>query len=385
MGYYDTQALPIYMYLHQEDHPHYAILDNFFQAAFGGSFLNHQYLIAAAAPVDADPADAGKHSILDTKGFPNATYPLYSPTRLPVRDSQLTQACGLPTTVPGLACGDFAVNTMQPSWQPKGGGAVLPPQTGKTIGDRLDGAGIDWAWYAGGWSNAAGLVGAPGWTNGNGPSCSDPASVANPAYPYCPSKLFQFHHHPFNYFAAFDPGTTAGRANRAAHLKDEAEFISAARSSTEHCNLKPVSFVKPLGPDNEHPGYASEANGSNHLVALLRAIESSSCAKDTMVIITYDEFGGQWDHVSPPGQGNNDGPHDLFGPGTRIPTLVLAPRLRGNEVVDSTSYDTTSILATIEHRWNLVPIGASSRDAQVNDLSSVFDAHQVTDASAGDG
>src|SRR5262245_415385 len=84
MGYYDTQALPIYMYLHQEDHPHYAILDNFFEAAFGGSFLNHQYLIAAAAPVDADPADAGKHSILDTNGFPNATYPLYSPTRLPV-------------------------------------------------------------------------------------------------------------------------------------------------------------------------------------------------------------------------------------------------------------------------------------------------------------
>ena len=50
MGYYDTTALPIYQYLHAEGHPDYAIADNFFQAAFGGSFLNHQWLIAAAAP-----------------------------------------------------------------------------------------------------------------------------------------------------------------------------------------------------------------------------------------------------------------------------------------------------------------------------------------------
>ena len=52
MGVYDTTALPIYKYLHAEDHPKYAIADNFFQAAFGGSFLNHQWLIAAASPVD---------------------------------------------------------------------------------------------------------------------------------------------------------------------------------------------------------------------------------------------------------------------------------------------------------------------------------------------
>jgi phospholipase C len=41
-GYYDTRALPIYQYLHSDEHPHYAIADDFFQAAFGGSFLNHQ-------------------------------------------------------------------------------------------------------------------------------------------------------------------------------------------------------------------------------------------------------------------------------------------------------------------------------------------------------
>jgi len=94
-------------------------------------------------------------------------------------------------------------------------------------------------------------------------------------------------------------------------------------------------------------------------------------------VVTYDEFGGQWDHVAPPGQGNANGPHDDWGPGTRIPTLVIAPRLRGEFVVDHTQYDTTSILATIEHRYGLSALG--TRDAAVNDLSSVFNAHSPFD------
>jgi phospholipase C len=93
-----------------------------------------------------------------------------------------------------------------------------------------------------------------------------------------------------------------------------------------------------------------------------------------MVIVTYDEFGGQWDHVPPPGQGaNNDtGPHDVWGPGTRIPALTISPHLKGDFVVDSAEHDTTSILATIEHRYGLAPL--TSRDAAVNDLSTVFNA-----------
>jgi phospholipase C len=89
-----------------------------------------------------------------------------------------------------------------------------------------------------------------------------------------------------------------------------------------------------------------------------------------MVVVTYDEFGGQWDHVTPPGQGGAAGPHDQWGPGTRIPALIISPRLQGNFVVDHSQYDTTSILATIEHRYGLAPLGA--RDAAVNDLSNVF-------------
>jgi acid phosphatase len=380
MGIYDTQALPVYAYLHQSHHPAYAIADNFFQAAFGGSFLNHQWLIAAANPVWPNALNDGSaddlHSVVDANGMPN-NYPLYaSPAGTTVRDQALTASChpgpGRGPPPPGVLCGDYAVNTIQPAYQPFAPGTAvtrrLPPQTNPTIGESLSGAGIDWAWYAGGWSNANGDVGAPGWTNGTGPTCSDPNALATAVFPNCPDKLFQFHHQPFNYYAAYAPGTAA----RAAHLRDEAEFLQLARSSTHGCDLKPVSFVKPVGAENEHPGYASESSGSNHLVDLLKAVEGSACAKDTMVIVTYDEFGGEWDHVPPPGQGGTAGPHDAFGPGTRLPALVVSPLLHGEFVVDSTQYDTTSILATIEHRFGLHPL--ASRDAAVNDLSSVFDA-----------
>jgi len=394
MGVYDTTALPIYKYLHAKGHPDYAIADDFFQAAFGGSFLQHQWLIAAASPVDPTGAPGGvnetRHPVLDANGMPS-NEPLYTSTITPTPippDRELTATCAqvatLAAPLDGLACGNYGVNTMQPAYFPSGTfGAVLPPQTGQTIGSRLSDAGVDWAWYAGGWSNADGDVGAPGWTNGSAPSatptgCSDPyvdpnsrAGVPAAQWPRCPDNLFQYHHQPFDYYASFSTATPGGQANRAAHLKDEAEFTQLADASNGVCQLKPVSFVKPFGTENEHPGYASEPDGSDHLVDLLKSIENSKCAKDTMVIVTYDEFGGQWDHVSPPGMGSA-GPNDVWGPGTRIPTLIVAPHLDGRFVVDSAEHDTTSILATIEHRFGLAPLG--TRDAAVNDLSTVFDA-----------
>jgi acid phosphatase len=373
MGYYNTRALPIYTYLHSPAHPHYAISDNFFQSAFGGSFLNHQWLVAAATPTWAG-APSSNNSIIDSNGMPN-NYALYHATG-PVSDRALTVAC--PSPVANRACGNYAVNTIQPAFQPFRGSPQLPPQTGTTIGDELGSAGVSWAWYSGGWSNADGDVGAPGWTNGTlaGGVCTDPDSSPNPAFPHCPNKVFQFHHQPLNYYASFGPNTP-GRT----HLRDEAEFNQLVEDSSKTCQLNSVSFVKPIGLENEHPGYTSESKGSNHLVDLLKSIDNSACRKDTMVVVTYDEFGGQWDHVAPPGQGGTAGPHDLWGPGTRIPALIVSPQLRGNFVVDHTQYDTTSILATIEHRYGLPAL--SSRDGAVNDLGNVYDALPEAAGSSG--
>jgi acid phosphatase len=373
MGVYDTKQLPVYKWLHSAKHPNYVIADNFFQAAFGGSFLNHQYLIAARAPEDAN-APSNLHSLVDSAGFPRNNYPLYTPQPgATYRDSDFTVAC--PSPKPGLACGNYAVNTMQPPYEPSGTfGEKLVAQTNPTIGDRLTAKGVDWAWYSGGWANAAGLTSDPGYTNGSGPNCTDPGKdpAAKFVYPSCPNNVFQYHHQPFNYYASYAPGTP-GRA----HLQDEADFLKLLDASRKpnKCALKPVSFWKPIGRENEHPGYASTRNGNDKLTHMLQFIEGGNCAKDTLVVVTYDEFGGAWDHVSPPGLGNSNGPHDLFGPGTRVPALIIAPGLKGSFVVDSKEHDTTSILATIEHRFGLAPL--STRDAAANDLSSVWSGKVV--------
>jgi phospholipase C len=372
MGHYDTRRLPIYRYLHEPGAPAYLIADRFFQSAFGGSFLNHQWLIAAATPTWPDARNDGSaldlHAVLDANGMPGKT-PLYTPVGGGAwRDTALSASCqpapGRPSTAQGVVCGDYAVNTIQPwAWPYHAGTAAekrLPPLRNPTIGDRLSDAGVDWAWYAGGWSNAEGKPNDPGYTNGAGPDCKDTQAAPGSTWPRCPDRSFQHHHQPFNYFARYAPGT----AERERHVRDEVEFLKALQASTSACQLKPVSFVKPLGRENEHPGYASEHAGSDHLVVLLRAWHASACAKDTLVIVTYDEYGGQADHVAPPSASNPIGPHDVWGPGTRIPALILAPGLRQPFAVDHTVYDTTSILATIERRFGLMPLGVRDRDGR---------------------
>src|SRR5439155_16362294 len=171
VGHYDTKQLPIYKYLHGPGAPHYAVSDNLFQGAFGGSFLNHQWLIAASTPTWPG-APAGLYSVLPADGNPVRGAPLH-PQATGVNSGALTQAAnpdgtckadpkvGAPPA--GTLCGDYAVNTVQPAVQPYFPDAdptkpapKLPPQTGATIGDRLSAKSVDWAWYSGGWDNASG-------------------------------------------------------------------------------------------------------------------------------------------------------------------------------------------------------------------------------------
>jgi phospholipase C len=405
MGYNDTTALPIYQYLTAKGSPSYVITDNFFAGTFGGSFLNHQWLVSAQAPVYAGADKSGStdgcttgtvkcdlHSVVDANGMPadnvNAAYPLYrsSPTpgvpaatapRPTIKDNPLTEAAdakgncapsyaGAATPPAGTVCGDYAVNTIQPFNQPFSPGTPdarrLPLLATKNIGDAMSGAGVTWAWYSGGWDNAAGITTGPGWTNGTGPTCSDPKANAKATFPNCPDTLFQFHHQPFNYYANFADDTAAHKANRAAHLKDEADLLNDLKKGT----LPAVSFVKPLGAENQHPGYASTHQGDQKVVDIIKAAQASADWASTAIVITYDEFGGSWDHVAPP---TAAGISDKWGPGTRVPGMVISPLLPKTGV-DHTSHDTTSILATIEHRFGLPALG--TRDAAVADLSSVF-------------
>jgi acid phosphatase len=95
---------------------------------------------------------------------------------------------------------------------------------------------------------------------------------------------------------------------------------------------------------------------------LLDRLEKSPQWATMAVIVTYDENGGFWDHVPPPRR-------DRWGPGTRVPALVISPFARKG-FVDHTPYDTTSILGLIEARFGLAPLGEA--DAKANSLLNAF-------------
>jgi phospholipase C len=158
------------------------------------------------------------------------------------------------------------------------------------------------------------------------------------------SPMFQPHHQPFNYFARFAPGT----ADRARHLLDGDQLLRDAAAGT----LPAVSFYKPAGRNTQHPSYTDVLSGDAHMASVLQALRNSPQWPDMLVVVTYDENGGYWDHAPPPA---GPGWGDRFGPGTRVPTLLIGPQVKRG-FVDHTVYDTTSILKFITERWGLTPL-----------------------------
>jgi len=247
------------------------------------------------------------------------------------------------------------VNTMQPAYQPSGNppaaggdllyadpdrGTTLPPQTLSTIGDVLSDRHIDWAWYSGSWEAAL--------ADGRQPPAKPRETIYAPGYPGG-NPDFQPHHQPFNYYLRFDPKTHPDE--RAAHLKDYTALLADAAAG----RLPPVAFYKPQGNVNQHAGYASVAEGDAHIAGLVAKLRAGPQWRHMVIVITYDEFGGAWDHVAPP-QG------DLLGPGARIPALVISPFARRG-TVDHTQYDTESILRLITRRFDLEVLpGIAMRD-----------------------
>jgi acid phosphatase len=209
----------------------------------------------------------------------------------------------------------------------------LPPQTAKTIGDTLSAKGISWAWYAEAWNDAV--------ADGRRPPGAKRMVVYNEEGA---SPDFQAHHQPFNYYARFAPGTP----DREQHLKDGSEFESAIGKGA----LPQVSFYKPAGKHNQHPGSSDIRSGDIHIAGLLEKLEKSPQWPRMLVIVTYDENGGYWDHVAPP---HGAGWGDRWGPGTRVPTIIVGPTVKRG-FIDRTSYDTTSILKLITERFGLEPL-----------------------------
>jgi acid phosphatase len=218
-----------------------------------------------------------------------------------------------------------------------------------TIGDRLTAKNVDWRWYTGGWSLVAKA-------NRNADEEDLVRNVIR----------FQYHHQPFAYFTRFDPGTEAGRAQRERHLKSAADLEQDIIDGT----LPPVTFYKPGGILNQHPGYAGQKQADQHVAHIIDLLQKSPARDDFAAIITYDEFGGFWDHVPPPVGPSAGARADFFGPGPRIPAIFVSPLARRG-TIDSTPYDTTAVIKLIQDRFRLEPLPSPRVNAQ-NAMAKAF-------------
>lgn len=334
----------------------YTFADHFFMGGFGGSFFNHQWLACACAPyypqADTNPAHPSI-AVTEASGTalavaPNSPHSALNGVPKFIRDGNLTP--------------DFyAVNTMQPPYQPSANvpapgqdprfadptnATTLPAQTNPTIGDRLSEKNISWAWFSGAWGHVL--------KYGNSEPVPD----------------FQYHHQPYNYYVNYAPGTAA----RALHLQDGGLNGARFLETIDLGKLPQVSFYKPQGNLNEHSGYADIESGDAHIATLVHHLEKSPQWPHMLVIVTYDENGGLWDHVAPP-------KGDRWGPGTRIPAIIISPYAR-RHYVDKTVQDTSSILKFLTERFLLQPLdGVQTRDKGIKastgqplgDLTSALD------------
>jgi len=83
-------------------------------------------------------------------------------------------------------------------------------------------------------------------------------------------------------------------------VRDRAYFASAVHHCIAAGKLPPVSFYKPAGRDTQQPSYTDIMSGDLHIAGVLDRLRASPQWKDMLVIVTYDENGGYWDHVPPP-------------------------------------------------------------------------------------
>lgn len=117
--------------------------------------------------------------------------------------------------------------------------------------------------------------------------------------------------------------------------------------------------------NSEHP-LTDDPLGMWYVTDLLNALGESPYWKDSLVILTWDEYGGFYDHVRPPHV-------DRYGFGFRVPTLEISPYVSAGRI-DSTVYDFTSILKYEEQAHGLPPL--TKRTAQANPIAATLNLRQ---------
>jgi phospholipase C len=143
---------------------------------------------------------------------------------------------------------------------------------------------------------------------------------------------------------------------------DEATFAADARAG----RLPRVSWLVPNSAESDHPSFGTMCEGENWTVRQINAIMSGPHWRHTAIVLTWDDFGGFYDHVPPPHV-------DIYGYGPRVPAIIISPYARSGEIFSETA-DFSSVLKLISTIFDVPSL--TERDAQANDLLGAFDFDQ---------
>jgi phospholipase C len=228
------------------------------------------------------------------------------------------------------AWGSSQINHMY-SVAARAGGAV--PTSGYdflTIFDRLQAAGVSWKFYVQNYDPTINFRD----TSGSS------------------AKESQLIWDPLANFARFidDPSLSS-------HIVDLDQYYTDLQTG----QLPAVAYLVPSGLSEHPPGDVTvgQAFAETTATSLMR----SSSWDSSVEVITWDDWGGWYDHVPPPVV-------DADGYGFRVPALIISPYSR-NGTIDNTTYDFTSVLKFIEDNWGLQPLTA--RDATANSIANALD------------
>lgn len=160
-----------------------------------------------------------------------------------------------------------------------------------------------------------------------------------------------------------------------AHVQNTPHFIAAIANG----QLPAVSWIMPGGwvpptyptacnaqSPSEHPPARSDC-GMDYVSYLVNQVMQSQYWQSSAIIVTWDDYGGFYDHVAPPQV-------DAFGEGFRVPTLVISPWAK-HGFIDHTQYEFASMLKLAEDNFNLPTLGV--RDMSANDMMNSFDFNQA--------
>ncbi len=219
-----------------------------------------------------------------------------------------------------------------------------------TIADLLVSAKVPWGWFGQGYD--AVLTAAKAGKCPTDPMCPAGSAISNYPCIYDPGD------DPFLYFKQF--------ADNPQYIFDYTELACDLASSA----LPGVSYVKAVGYRSEHPGLGDTMSaGEAFVTQVVDAIEGSPYAKDTLVLVTWDESGGFFDHVAPPPDSTIDS--EPYGP--RIPLLAIGPFAKQN-YISHVQMEHSSIVKFIEWNWLAETTGQlGTRDTVVNNIGDMLD------------